>query len=40
MLKKPSLLPADVNSIELPVQRNAVRIAAELPIRDESNFSR
>jgi hypothetical protein len=37
-LKKPIRFPAEVNRIELPVQRNAVIIAAELPIRDESNF--
>ena len=40
MLKNPILFPAEVNRMELPVQRNAVRIAAEFPMRDESNFSR
>ena len=39
-LKKPIRFPADVKRMELPVQRNAVRIAAEFPMRDVSNFSR
>jgi hypothetical protein len=37
-LKKPILFPADVNRIELPVHKNAVQIAAVLPIRLGSNF--
>jgi hypothetical protein len=38
-LKKPARFPAEVNNIELPVQRKAVTIAAEFPMRLVSNFS-
>jgi hypothetical protein len=37
-LKEPNLLPADVKRIELKVQRQDVRIAADSPIRLESKF--
>ncbi|MGD0028642.1 MAG: hypothetical protein ABSC91_06865 [Candidatus Bathyarchaeia archaeon] len=37
-LNDPILLPADVNIIELPVQRHDVSTAADSPMRLESKF--